>query len=178
MEVFLWFLYRCNGDNITNLNLGCGKDIRKGWVNLDKYDLDGVDIVFDLDKKIWDFSDFNEYSYIYASHVIEHIEDTVKFINETCRILKDGGVLELIYPIHYKNMFIDITHKRYFNYNSYKYFLKDFKYNYYLDDCGYKLISKHFYRSGSPFWHLEKYFNFSIPKYFAYEIKVILENVK
>lgn len=37
----------CAGDL---LNLGCGTDIRSGWVNLDSAELPGVDVVHDLDR--------------------------------------------------------------------------------------------------------------------------------
>jgi len=35
---------------MKQLNLGCGKDIRKGYVNLDIYPLEGVDVVADIEK--------------------------------------------------------------------------------------------------------------------------------
>jgi|GEM_PF-6354793 len=34
---------------LTELNLGCGNKILKGWVNLDKFPLEGVDVVYDIE---------------------------------------------------------------------------------------------------------------------------------
>lgn len=39
------------------VNLGCGKDIRKGWVNVDKIDIDDVDIKHDLDSFPYPFEE-------------------------------------------------------------------------------------------------------------------------
>lgn len=33
---------------MKRLNLGCGRDIKKGWINLDILKLPGVDVVYDL----------------------------------------------------------------------------------------------------------------------------------
>lgn len=37
-------------NNGLKINLGCGTDIKPGWVNVDIAKLDGVDIVHDLDE--------------------------------------------------------------------------------------------------------------------------------
>ena len=48
------------------LNLGCGRDIREGYVNLDKAGLDGVDVVHDLNVFPYPFEDneFDEIHYL------------------------------------------------------------------------------------------------------------------
>lgn len=38
------------------------------------------------------------YDYVYSSHLIEDLEDTLKGINEFIRILKSGGNLILVFP--------------------------------------------------------------------------------
>ena len=35
---------------MKKLNLGCGNDIRQGYINLDVAELDGVDVVWDVNK--------------------------------------------------------------------------------------------------------------------------------
>ena len=35
---------------MTKLNIGCQKDIKEGYVNLDAIDYEGVDVVWNLDK--------------------------------------------------------------------------------------------------------------------------------
>ena len=46
------------------LNIGCGKKILNGYINLDVVKLPGVDIVHDLNKYPWPFKD-NYFDEIY-----------------------------------------------------------------------------------------------------------------
>ena len=39
------------------LNLGCGRDVREGYVNVDSLRLSGVDVVTDLFKMPWPWDD-------------------------------------------------------------------------------------------------------------------------
>jgi predicted SAM-dependent methyltransferase len=48
---------------MNKLNLGCGKDIRKGWTNLDCVNLPGVDIVHNINYLPLPFND-NEFDEI------------------------------------------------------------------------------------------------------------------
>ena len=59
----------------TKLNIGCGKDIKPEFVNLDNVKLPGVNLVHDLDKFPWPFED-NSFEYIRAISVLEHLEDS------------------------------------------------------------------------------------------------------
>ncbi|HPC10341.1 MAG TPA: class I SAM-dependent methyltransferase, partial [archaeon] len=63
------------------LNIGCGKKILKGYINLDVVKLPGVDIVHDLNKYPWPFKD-NYFDEIYADNVLEHLDDIIKPIEE------------------------------------------------------------------------------------------------
>ena len=78
----------------THLNLGCGRDIREGWINLDAKWLPGVDVVADLDQcrnAPLPFPD-NSIDEFLASHVIEHLRDALSFMQELHRIAKPGAV--------------------------------------------------------------------------------------
>jgi len=112
---------------MKTLNLGCGKDIRQStknitYVNLDKFNLPGVDVVWDLDKYPWPFKD-NEFDKVIAKHVIEHLEDVVRAIEEIYRILKPGGILYIEVPIYPNpNAFADPTHKHVFTERTFNFF--------------------------------------------------------
>jgi len=44
---------------MKKLNLGCGNDIRQGYINLDVAKLDGVDVVWDYERdEVFKKSDF------------------------------------------------------------------------------------------------------------------------
>jgi len=81
------------------LNLGCGLDIRKGWVNLDAIKTKGVDVIHNLNKYPYPFKD-DTFDEIFASHIIEHLPDTVSFIKEIWRISKPNAKI-IIKTDHY-----------------------------------------------------------------------------
>ncbi|PIP26896.1 MAG: hypothetical protein COX30_04730 [Candidatus Moranbacteria bacterium CG23_combo_of_CG06-09_8_20_14_all_39_10] len=71
---------------MKQLNLGCGKDIRKGYINLDMYPLEGVDVVADIEKKLpFENDTFDE---IFTAHVLEHMADLNALLSELHRITK------------------------------------------------------------------------------------------
>lgn len=80
----------------SRVNLGCGKDIREGWINCDKYPGPGVDMVFDLEDGL-PFED-NTIWRIEAAHVLEHIVDWADVVNECFRVLIPGGFLIIRVP--------------------------------------------------------------------------------
>jgi SAM-dependent methyltransferase len=79
------------------LNLGCGTDIRKGYVNVDVVPLKGVDRVVDLNAAPWPFKT-GSVDEIFTHHVIDHLDDPTAFLRECHRILKKGGKAIIIVP--------------------------------------------------------------------------------
>jgi len=107
---------------IKKLNLGCGTDIKKGYVNVDFIEGKGVDIVYDLNKTPYPFKD-NSFEEIYASHILEHLGgDWFKIIGELNRILRKKGILIIKVP-HFSSAsaFIE-NHRRFFRYRSFESF--------------------------------------------------------
>jgi SAM-dependent methyltransferase len=80
------------------LNLGCGRDIRDGWVNIDGYPLPGVDHVVDFDNKpVLPFDD-DSVQHSEGSHVIEHLHFPLPFMAELWRVTKPGGTVTFRCP--------------------------------------------------------------------------------
>lgn len=73
------------------LNLGCGNDIRKGWVNVDINPICKAVIKADLNKPL-PFADESA-DYIFIKDVYEHLTNRESFIKEIHRILKPYGVI-------------------------------------------------------------------------------------
>lgn len=73
------------------LNLGCGRDIREGWVNIDAVPLPGVDHVVDFDTKpVLPFTD-DAVGHSEGSHLIEHLREPLPFMEELWRVTRPGG---------------------------------------------------------------------------------------
>lgn len=107
------------------LNLGCGEDIKEGFINLDFVDLKGVDIVHNLEKFPWPFKD-NEFDEIYTSHYLEHINDFERTILEIKRIAKNGAKITIRVP-HFSCgvTYRDPTHKIFYSYFTFDYYIKN-----------------------------------------------------
>lgn len=71
------------------LNLGCGNNYLKGYINVDR--VPGIaDLVYDLDEFPYPWPD-NSVDEILMRHVLEHLQDIRKVMDELWRILKPGG---------------------------------------------------------------------------------------
>ena len=106
----------------TRLNMGCGKDIRPGYVNVDVVALSGVDVVHDLNSFPYPFSS-DSFDEIRCINVLEHLNDTVRVMEELHRICRNRGVVNIRVP--YWNSHIthaDPTHRRGFHKMQFEYF--------------------------------------------------------
>ena len=103
---------------MKKLNLGCGKDVREGWVNLDVVRNKGVDVVWDLEAFPYPFKD-NEFDYVLMDMSLEHLSYPEKTLREIWRITKKDAVVEINVP-HFScwQTWGDITHRRGFNHGS------------------------------------------------------------
>jgi len=115
----------------NKLNLGCGRDIKDGYVNVDCADLPGVDVIMDLEKFPYPFKD-NTFDEIICNHVLEHLSDLCKTMEESHRICKNGALIKIRVP-YFSNPehHNDPTHKRKFTYNTFEYFTEKSSHPYY-----------------------------------------------
>ena len=170
---------------LKKLNLGCGRDKKKGYVNADILKKYNPDIVMDMNKFPWPFND-NYFEEVFLSHVLEHAEDPNRVMAEIYRVLKPDGRAVIIVP-YFTSIFAfrDPTHKSFYTYNTFDYYLKDYK-NIQYFDFGFSLIEKKRIIFGKKYqiWNyiLEPLFN-KFPKVYentflrmfpAMELRVIL----
>ena len=83
------------------VNIGCGLDIKPGWVNIDAQTGPGVDIVLDLEDGVLPFPD-NSVDEAYCAHVLEHLWEWEPIILEVFRVLRPGGRFEVKVPYGWK----------------------------------------------------------------------------
>lgn len=81
------------------LDIGCGPKKPKGYVGMDRREMDGVDVVHDWSELPWPFDD-GEFAELRASHVIEHIcpLHIIEWMDEAWRVLEPGGKLVIGMP--------------------------------------------------------------------------------
>lgn len=107
---------------LNKLNVGCGSEILKNYVNLDLVPLAGVDIVHNLTEFPWPFED-NQFEEIRIINVLEHLPDTIKTIEEVWRIARPG--CKVIIRVPYWNCWQSIgdpTHIKQFHQKSFDFF--------------------------------------------------------
>ena len=112
------------GEGPRRLHLGCGADVRPGWINLDSRPWPGVDIVADLDacrsrKLPLPADSIDEFM---GNHILEHMNDPLALMEELHRIAKPGA--KLVFRVPYgssDDADQDPTHVR-------RYFMRSFYY--------------------------------------------------
>ena len=108
----------CNMHNISSnrvLNLGCGYDyISPNCTNVDINISSKADIICDLNIFPWPFPD-ETFNYIHCYDIIEHIDNVIKFMEESWRILeKNGRMMIRTVNADHPQSFSDPTHKHFF----------------------------------------------------------------
>jgi SAM-dependent methyltransferase len=101
------------------LDLGCGNAKRTGATGVDIREMQGVDVVWDLNRRPWPFGE-NSYDSIHMRHVIEHLDDPVAALGECHRVLTPGGEVTIATP-HFSsvNSWEDPTHRHHFSLGSF-----------------------------------------------------------
>ncbi|MFA5422253.1 MAG: methyltransferase domain-containing protein [Phycisphaerae bacterium] len=135
------------------LNLGCGSNIKPGWINLDCKDLPGVDVVHNIEDLPLPFGD-NQFDVVRCDNVLEHIE-YINLLKDIHRILKPEGLLIVRVP-HFTTRlnYSDPTHKKLFSIDTFNFFVagltdKDYYFDFHFSRLALRKIR--FYKKGI-FW--------------------------
>ncbi len=122
----------------SKLNVGCGRNILKDWINLDCMSMSGIDIVADIDQckdKPLPVDD-NSIDEFLLSHVIEHLHNPLPLMQELHRIATPESVAIIRVPYGSSDdAFEDPTHMRQYFHGSFGYFSQPF---YWRADYGYR----------------------------------------
>jgi SAM-dependent methyltransferase len=104
------------------LDVGCGIKKQPGAIGIDRNPASHPDVLVDLDQFPYPFAD-SSFDRITAIHVIEHLSDVIRTMEEFHRLLRPGGTLRIETP-HYTDYssWCDPTHKNHLNSFSFRYF--------------------------------------------------------
>jgi SAM-dependent methyltransferase len=107
------------------LDVGCGIRKHPGSIGIDRNPASRADVLCDLDRFPYPFRD-NSFAALRAVHVIEHVSDVIRAMEEFHRLLVPGGRVFLVTP-HYTDFssFCDPTHRWHLNSFSFRYFGED-----------------------------------------------------
>jgi len=125
---------------LDKLNLGCGGEYLEGYVNLDYNSEYKIDVKHDLNQFPYPFPD-NHFDEIYCSHILEHVVDLFKVMDELVRISKDKTIIHIRVP-HFSNPngYNDLTHVRFFGWFTFSQMIK----GYYNRKFQFRIIEQRF----------------------------------
>lgn len=105
------------------LNLGSGPKPKPGFYSVDHLELEGIDLLADLNEPLNLLPD-NCAESIFSRHALEHVHSFLPLMRELYRITMPSGRIELIVP-HFSNPYYysDPTHVRFFGLYSMNYFV-------------------------------------------------------
>ena len=121
------------------LDLGCGRNKLPGAIGLDHHPDADADVLADMEQGFLPFRD-ESFDAVHLSHVIEHVREPVRLMEECWRVLKIGGRLTVITP-HYTHWtsWGDPTHYHHFGSHALRHFADPASTVHYR--CRYRLIS-------------------------------------
>ena len=111
--------------SLKTLDVGCGIHKQPGAIGIDRNPASRADVLVDLDRFPYPFAD-SSFERLTAIHVIEHVNDVMRTMEEFHRLVRAGGTVRLETP-HYTDFssFCDPTHKWHLNTFSLRYFGDD-----------------------------------------------------
>ena len=125
------------------LNLGAGKKIFGGCVNHDCRPRPGIDVVHDLNDYPWPW-ETNTFHKIVAHHVLEHLWDRLKTLEELWRIARPFATIDILVPdAAHPEMWKDPTHRSAWRLGTLDYFVEGHGFNFYTD-ARFELIVRHY----------------------------------
>lgn len=107
------------------LDVGCGVKKAPNAIGIDRNPASAADVLCDLDHFPYPFAD-NSFDRLRAVHVIEHVDNVIRTMEEFHRLVRGGGRVHLVTP-HYTDFssFCDPTHRWHLNSFSFRYFGED-----------------------------------------------------
>jgi len=111
-------------EQLTRINLGCGHDYKRSYMNIDSSPLVKPDYIIDLEEGKLPFPD-NSVEEVLCYHVLEHIQNFIPLMKEIHRVCKPGAIIDIKCPFFSAwGQYNDPTHVRFFSTHTFDYFEK------------------------------------------------------
>lgn len=125
------------------LDVGCGINKFPGAIGVDLNPASRADVIADIDQPPLPFAD-GSFAEIRATHVIEHVADVIRTMEDFHRLLAPAGRLVIVTP-HYTDFssFGDPTHRWHLNSFSLRHFGEDHGGFGYYSEARFREISTH-----------------------------------
>ena len=131
------------------LDLGCGTRKTPGAIGVDRIAAPGVDVVCDLNVGL-PFAD-STVQEIIASHVVEHVEDLSKTMEEIWRVCRPDAKVRIWTP-HFSSglaSWSDPTHRRTLTSRTFEYFLPESNSHYLRARFRIEVLNLHYHLGGA-----------------------------
>jgi len=106
------------------LDVGCGIAKFPDAVGIDRDPNSQADLLFDLNCYPWPLKS-NVFDHIVCNHIVEHINDVMRFMSEVHRLGKPGACVQILTP-HFSNRYsyADPTHVHHFSLRTFDFFIE------------------------------------------------------
>ena len=127
------------------LHLGGGQKKASGSICVDLNPRSQADVLCDLDQFPYPFAN-SVFDSILCEHVLEHLENPIRVMEELHRVCKPGARIYIYVP-YFSSIFFyrDPTHKHFFSAHTFDYFVKGTPvYEFHYSDAEFKLLKVEF----------------------------------
>lgn len=127
---------------MKTLDIGCGRRKMENAIGIDANPRSQADVVFDLNIFPWPLPE-NEFDVIYCHHILEHLDDIVRTMEEIHRVGKPGAIVEVRTP-HFSSLYSwqDPTHRYHFALDSFDYFTEETRHTKFYTDKRFLILEK------------------------------------
>ena len=136
---------------MKKLNLGCGKVIKEGYINLDIVPMEGVNVIHNIENTPLPFKN-NTFDEVYASHILEHVKNFMPLMEDLHRVCKKDAVIKIKAPYFAStSAFSDPTHVRFLTLKTFNCFDPD-NYNNFITKARFKTTSRKLLLTRKNWW--------------------------
>ena len=163
------------------LNVGCGNDYRKDYLNIDSSPTTKADKIVNLENPL-PFKD-NSVEEVFAQHILEHITNFEQLLKELYRICKSNALIKIKVPYFtHESAFSNYQHCRRFTWTTFDLFDVNHSEHFHIQ-LNFKTIYKHLNGRFSKRYHFANLFPRLYQEYLAWifpvkELEVVLQVIK